>query len=54
MKTIGIDPSLSNGASVEHKCLNNIKKIYQDYGGCDDQLKYKHIFEAVWFVLQKK
>ena len=29
MKTIGIDQSLSNNASFEHKCLNNIKYIYQ-------------------------
>ena len=37
MKTIGIDQSLSIMPSVEHKFLNNIKKIYQHSGKCDEQ-----------------
>ena len=37
MKTIGIDQWLCNRSSFEHKCLNNIKKIYQHAGKCDDQ-----------------
>ena len=46
MKTIGIDQSVSNGASFEHKCLNNIKNIYQHAGKCDDQQKFKYHIEA--------
>ena len=45
-KTIGIDQSLINSDSFEHKCLNNIKNIYQHYGKCDDQQKLKYILEA--------
>ena len=36
-KTIGIDQSLCNRSYFEHKCLNNIKKIYQRAGKFDDQ-----------------
>ena len=43
MKTIGIGQSLRNRPSVEHKCLNNIKKIYQHAGKCDDQQNLKDI-----------
>ena len=28
VQTIGIEPSLSNNALYEHKCLQNIKKLY--------------------------
>ena len=45
-KTIGIDQSLSNMTSVEHKCLNNIKKIYQHEGKCYDQQNLKDILDA--------
>ena len=45
-KTIGIDQSLSNRASFEHNCLNNIKYIYQHSGKCDDQQNFKDILEA--------
>ena len=27
--TIGIDPSLSNNTIYEHKCIENIKKLYK-------------------------
>ena len=37
MKTIGIDQSLCNRYSFEHKCLNSIKNIYQHAGKCDKQ-----------------
>ena len=37
MKTIGIDQLVRNRASFEHKCLNNIKDIYQHAGKCEDQ-----------------
>ena len=39
MKTIGIDQSLCTRSYFEHKCMNNIKNIYQHAGKCDDQQK---------------
>ena len=33
-------------SSFEHKCLNNIKKIYQHAGKCDDQQTLKDIIDA--------
>ena len=35
VNTIGIDPSLSNNAIYEHKCLENIKKLYKQAGKYD-------------------
>ena len=46
MKTIGIDQSSRNNALFEHKCLNDIKKVYQHTGKCDDQQTFKDILEA--------
>ena len=46
MKIIGIDQSLCNRYSFEHKCFNNIKKIYQHVGKCDDQQNLKDILDA--------
>ena len=46
MKTIGIDQSLWNRSSFEHKFLNNTKKIYQHAGKWDDQQKLKDILDA--------
>ena len=46
MKTIGIDQSLSNRPSVEHKISNNIKYIFQHAGKCDDQQNLKYILDA--------
>ena len=37
MKTIGIEQSSFERSSFEHRCINNIKKIYQHAGNCDDQ-----------------
>ena len=45
-KTIGIDQSLCTRSSFEHKCLNNIKKIYQHAGKCDNQENLKDIIDA--------
>ena len=45
MKTIGIDQSLCNRYSFEHKCLNNIKYIYQHAGKCDDKQNLKDILD---------
>ena len=46
MKTIGIDQSSFTRSSFEHICMNNIKKIYQHAGKCDDQQKFKDIIYA--------
>ena len=46
MKTIGINQSSFNRSYFEHKCKNNIKKIYQPAGKCDDQQNLKDILEA--------
>ena len=46
INNIGIDQSFSNSASFEHKCLNNIKRVYQNTCKCDDQQKFKDILEA--------
>ena len=47
MKTMGIEQSWSNRLYVEHKCLDNIKKIYQHSGRCYDQQNLKYIIDAV-------
>ena len=46
MKTIGIDRSSFTGSSFEHIFMNNIKKIYQHAGKCDDQQNLKNILDA--------
>ena len=46
VQTIGIHPSLSKNAIYEHKCLENIKKLYKQAGKCDDQQQFKDILEA--------
>ena len=46
MNNIGIDQSLCNRYSLEHKFLNNIKNIYQHAGKCDDQQNLKDILDA--------
>ena len=46
MKTIGIDQSLFKRSYFEHTFLNNIKKIYQHAGKCDDQQNLKDILDA--------
>ena len=37
VETIGIDQSLINNALFDHKCLQNINKLYKHSGKCDDQ-----------------
>ena len=37
VQTIVIDPYLGNNAIYEHKCLENIKKLYKQAGKWDDQ-----------------
>ena len=46
MNNIGIYQSLWNRSSFEHKCLNNIKNIYQHAGKCDYQQNLKDILDA--------
>ena len=46
MKTIGMDQSSFTRSSYEHRCMNNIKKIYQHTGKCDDQQNLKDILES--------
>ena len=45
MKTIGIDQSSFIRSSFEHRCMNNIKNIYQHAGKCDDQQNIKDIID---------
>ena len=45
MKTIGIGQSSSNSALLKHRCIKNIKKLYQHDGKCDDQQQFKDILE---------
>ena len=46
METIGIDQSSLSRSSFEHRCMNNIKKIYQHARKCDDQQNLKDIIDA--------
>ena len=46
MKTIGFDQSLYKRYYFEHKCMNNIKNIYQHEGKCDNQQNLKGILDA--------
>ena len=46
MKNIGIDQSSFARSSFEHRCMNNIKKIYEYAGKCDDQKNLKDIIDA--------
>ena len=46
MKTIGIDQSSFTRSSFEHRCMNNIKKIYQHAGKCDDKQNIKDIIDV--------
>ena len=44
--TIGVYLSLSNSVFYEHRCLENIKKLYEYDGKCKDQQQYKYIIET--------
>ena len=46
METIDIDQSSFARSSFEHRCMNNIKKIYQHTGKCDDQQNLNGILDA--------
>ena len=45
-KIIGIYQYLRNSALFEQICLQNIKKLYQYSGKCDNHHQYKAITEA--------
>ena len=45
-KTIGIDQSSFTRSSFEHRCMNNIKKIYHHAGKCEDKKNLKDIIDA--------
>ena len=53
VQTIGIDQSLSNNDLYEHKCLENINKLYKRSGKFDDQQQSKDILKEIWFLLLK-
>ena len=46
MKNIGIDQSSFARSYFEHRCMNNIKKIYQHAGKYDDKQNLKDIIDA--------
>ena len=46
MVIIGMYKLLSNSDLYEHRCLENIKKLYKSAGKCDDQNQQKEIIEA--------
>ena len=46
MKTIGINQSLNNSDTFEHRCLKKINKLYQYYGKCDNQQQFQDILEV--------
>ena len=46
IRTIGIDLSLIKNTIYEHKCLENIKKLYKQAGKYDNQKQLKNILEA--------
>ena len=43
VQSIGIDQRLKNNAIYEHKCLENVKKLYKQAGNCDKQQQLKDI-----------
>ena len=46
---MGIEPYLSNNTIYEHKCLENIKKIYKQAGEWDDHQQFKDIIGSSMF-----
>ena len=46
MDIIGIDRSSFARSYFEHRFMNNIKKMYQHAGKCDDQRNLKDIIDA--------
>ena len=46
MVTTELDQSLRNSRIYEHRCLENVKKLYKSSGKWDDQQHYKAIIES--------
>ena len=46
VQNIGIDPYLSKNAIYEHKCIDNIKKLYKQSCKCDKQQQFKDILKS--------
>ena len=46
VQTIDIDQLLNNNALFEHKCLQNINKLYKYSCKCYNQQQFKYILEA--------
>ena len=51
--TIGIDPSLSNNAIYEHKCLENIKNYTNKLVSVTTSNNSKIFLRLLWFLLLK-
>ena len=45
VQTIGIDQTLRNNDLYEHKCLQNINKLFKHAGKFDNQKQFKDILE---------
>ena len=54
MINIGIEQSLCNRFSFEHKFINNIKKIYQHAGKCDNQQNLRDILFVAMVLTPEK
>ena len=46
MVTIGIYIYLSDNEFFQHRCLQNINKLYKTAGKCNDQQQYKTMIET--------
>ena len=46
MKIIGIDKSLRNGDTFEHRCPQNINSLQKNSGKCGKQQQFKYILET--------
>ena len=53
VQTIGIDPSLSNNAIYEHKCLENIKNYTNKLVSVTTRKNSKIFLRLIWFLLLK-
>ena len=49
MVAVLVDSFLSNCEMYEHRCLENIYKIYTSTGKCDDQVQFKAVVDAPMF-----
>ena len=48
---IGIDQSLSKNVIYEHKCLQNINKLYKCSGNWGDEKNLKILLRLIWFLI---